>query len=325
MRSATQTSLTKPRLGIDLGGTKIFAVVTDGSGKVLGQSKRSTKAVRGYDAVLERIARTGREALLEAGYPMRSVGRIGVGVPGPVDSKRGQLIMAKNLGWENKSIAKDLALVMKRPVLIDNDVNCAARAELTYGSIRGMSSAVLAFVGTGLGGAVVHHGRIVEGANGFGGELGHIISPLSSVRCACGRVGCLETMVGKRGIARLISEAIKDGKSCRITFPEVGSIYSSELEQAWKSGCKATRFALTQSCDALAWGLATAGALLDPECFVLGGGVMEAMGHRLLPLVSARMPAWSALYRHKKPRLVLSTLGETAVAIGAASLVDREA
>lgn len=313
---ARTTSSDRPRLGIDLGGTKIVAVVIDGKGRVLGSSKRSTKVERGYRRILERLARTAAEALEEAGVKPTAVARVGLGVPGPVEGDH--LVMAKNLGWQDKPLAADLARLVGRPVVLDNDVNCGACAEITYGAVRKHASALLAFVGTGLGGAVVIDGRIVPGAHGFGGELGHMPTPFSTAPCACGRCGCLETMVSKRGIARLIGEAKKAGATCRFTMPDDGRVRASDLEQAWSDGCQATRQALKQSCDALAWGLAVAGSLVDPAVFVLGGGVFEAMGDRLLPLVAKRMPAWSVLYQQHQPRLALAQLGGQAVAVGAA-------
>ncbi len=318
------TATDRPRLGIDLGGSKIVAVVIDGKGTVLGTAKRSTKVERGYHRILERIARTGTEALEDAGLTMKAVARIGVGVPGPVDRNGARLIMAKNLGWSEKPLADDLARLMGRPVVLGNDVNCGARAELAYGAVRTARSAVLAFVGTGLGGAVMIDGRILEGVHGFAGEMGHMPTPFSTVVCSCGRTGCLETMVSKRGIVRLITEAAKAGEKCRFTPPANGRIGASDLAQAWHDGCRATRRAFKQSCDALAWGLAAAGALVDPERFVLGGGVFEELGTELLPLVAKRMPHWCVLYRQHAPRLVLAKLGGRAVAVGAAIVATKK-
>lgn len=315
-----KTRIEHPRLGIDLGGTKIVAVVIDGKGRVRGSSKRSTKVERGYRRILERLARTAAEALEDAGIDPSSVTRVGLGVPGPVDQASGRLVMAKNLGWQDKPLATDFGKLMGMDVVLDNDVNCGARAEITYGAVRKASSAVLAFVGTGLGGAVVVDGKILPGAHGFGGELGHMPTPFSTAPCSCGRTGCLETMVSKRGIARLINEAAKGGATCRFVMPEDGKLMASDLVQAWADGCQATRQALKQSCDALAWGLAVAGSLVDPEVFVLGGGVFEALGERLVPLVAKRMPQWSFLYQAHAPRVVVAETGSHAVAVGAAIL-----
>lgn len=308
------------RLGIDLGGTKMCAVVIDPAGKICGRSKRSTKPEQGYRRVLARIARTGQEALAEAGIQVSAIPFIGLGVPGPVDQARGRLLMSRNLKWDSKPIAQDLGLLMKRPVLIDNDVNCGALGEITCGAARKARTAVLAFVGTGLGGALALDGRILSGAHGFGGEIGHMATPFSTALCSCGQTGCLETLVSKQGIMRLIIAAEKSGFKRRLVIPKDSHPKASDLVEALKNGCQATRRALKQSCDALAWGLAVTGTVFDPEVFVLGGGVMEALGDKLLPLVAKRMPAWSVLYRQHAPVLRLASLGDDAVALGATLL-----
>lgn len=315
-----KTSIPAFRLGIDLGGTKICAVVIDHRGRICGRAKRSTKAERGYLRVLERIIRTGTEALEDAAVPVAKIRKVGIGVPGPVDADRRRLIMAKNLGWDDKPLAADIGRLVKRPVVLGNDVNCGAIGEIAYGAARKVQSAILAFVGTGLGGALVLEGRTISGFHGFGGELGHMPTPFSRVTCSCGQTGCLETVASKRGIARLITEAVKSGKTCKLAAEADQHMRASDLAIAWKAGCPATRQALKLCSEALALGLATVGSVFDPEVIVLGGGVMEAMGKKLLPGIASGMRSHCVLYRRHPPVLKLAALGDDAVAVGAAIL-----
>lgn len=311
-------SIPKYRLGIDLGGTKMHAVVVNSKGKVLATARRPTKPEDGYKAVLKRLVVTAHEVAEEAGLRMSDFPAIGLGMPGPIDDRRGMVHLAPNLGWRERAVADDLKKLIKRPVVLGNDVNFGCLGEVTHGCATGSVSAFAAFVGTGLGGGVVLDGRLENGLHGFAGEIGHIPAPFGDAPCACGLKGCLETSASKTGIIRLILEQQKRGTKSLIGLKKGDRVKSSLLRDAWKRKCPATRAAVTQSCRALGWGLATVAGVIDPEVFVLGGGVMEAMGRELLPLVRSGMEEFSMSYRERKPDLRLAALGDDAVAIGAA-------
>ena len=227
MASSKTTEL---RLGIDLGGTKIHALVIDRKGKVVGSSRTATKAERGYQQVIERIAETAEEALDDAGIRRKHVQVAGLGAPGPVDMQKGMIIFAPNLGWSNRPLAKDLGDDLVLPVVLGNDVNLGALGEVTYGAARKAGSAFMAFVGTGLGGAFVVGGDVVNGAHGFGGEIGHIPSPFGDAICGCGARGCLETVASKTGLLRLVREAIARGRRAKLSV--VGSVKSGAIAEA---------------------------------------------------------------------------------------------
>lgn len=311
-------SIPKYRLGIDLGGTKMHAVVVDSKGKVLATARRPTKPEDGYKAVLKRLVVTAHEVAEEAGLQVKDFPAIGLGMPGPIDDRRGVVHLAPNLGWRDRAVADDLKKLIKRSVVLGNDVNFGCLGEATYGCATGSASAFAAFVGTGLGGGVVLNGRLENGLHGFAGEIGHIPAPFGDAPCACGLKGCLETSASKIGIIRLILEQQQRGIKSLIGLKKGDRVKSSQLRDAWKRKCPATRAAVTQSCRALGWGLGAVAAVIDPQVFVLGGGVMEAMGRELLPLVRSGMEEFSMSYRERKPDLRLAALGDDAVAIGAA-------
>jgi len=309
------------RLGVDLGGTKIHVVVINPKGKVVGSARTATKGERGYAQVVERVARTALEALDDADVKRSAVRVCGIGAPGPVDHERGVMHMAPNLGWAEKPLARDLGKLLGMRVVLGNDVNCGALGEVAHGAARDARSAVAAFVGTGLGGAVVLDGNVVNGAHGYGGEIGHIPSPFGQGLCGCGRRGCLETVASKTGVVRLISEAIAQGSKAKIVVD--GTMKSSTIALALADGCPVTTAAVAQLTEALAWGLCVIGNIVDPEVFILGGGLAEALGKPFLPKVAALMAETSVLYRRQKPRLVLAELGDDAVAVGAAVMAGR--
>lgn len=314
----------KYRLGIDLGGTKIYAVVIDRKGRVLGKSRRPTRAEQGYRKVLGRVDDSAREATDDAGISFKAINTIGLGIPGPIDSATGVVAVAPNLGWRNLPVARDAARLLKRPVVLGNDVNFGGLGEVAYGAARKAASAFAAFPGTGLGGAMVLDGAIVNGAHGFGGEIGHLPAPFGVARCGCGRLGCLETVASKTGIARLVAGYRKQGMRCLLTS-EGGRLRSSDLLRAWQAGCPSTRKAVGEAASALGWGLAVVSMTFDPQVFVLGGGVMEALHRQMLPLVRQSLIGHSLLYRRRKPDLRLAELGDDAGAIGAAVASTGEA
>lgn len=304
------------RLGIDLGGTKIHAVVIDRKGKVVGSARAATKGERGYRMVVERVGRTALEALDDADVKRKGVPVCGIGAPGPVDAARGVLRMAPNLGWLDKPLARDLGKVLGMRVVLGNDVNCGGLGEVAHGAAESASSAVAAFVGTGLGGAVIVGGQVVNGAHGYGGEIGHIPAPFGDALCGCGMRGCLETVASKTGVLRMITDAVAQGRKARIEIN--GTVKSSAIALALENGCPVTKAAIDRMVEALAWGLCAIGNTVDPEVFVIGGGMADVLGKPMLPRLAARMAETSILYRRAKPRLVMAALGDDAVAVGAA-------
>ena len=306
------------RLGIDLGGTKIHAVVIDPKGRVLASARRATQSEDGYKTVLKRIAVTAHEVAEAAGLKVDSLPSIGLGMPGPIDDLRGVVHLAPNLGWRECPVAADLKKLLTRPVVLGNDANFGCLGEVTHGAGVGASSAFAAFVGTGLGGGVVMDGHLVNGLHGFAGEIGHIQAPFTDARCGCGLRGCLETSASKVGIIRMILQQQDEGTRSLIKLKKKDRLKSSQLREAWKSKCPATRAAVTESCRAIGWGLAMVAGVIDPQVFILGGGVMEAMGRDLLPLVKKGMKEFSMSYRERAVDLRLAALGDDAVAIGAA-------
>lgn len=317
-RRSNSHEVPKYRIGIDLGGTKIHAVVVNQRGKPLGAARRPTKVEAGYREVLKRLRDTALEALADARISIRDINAIGLGMPGPVDQERGRVVVAPNLGWMDKPVAEDLRALLKRPVVLANDVNCGGLGEATYGAAKGAASAAAAFVGTGLGGAIILAGRLINGAHGFAGEIGHVPAPFDGATCSCGRIGCLETVASKTGIARMILDNQKKGMRCRLKIDKLTKLRSSDLLRAWNAGCPSTRRAIKVSARGLAWGLAAMGGIFDPEVFVLGGGVVEAMGNVFLPIVREHIQEYSLLYSRRKPDVRLAALGDDAVAIGAA-------
>lgn len=308
-----------PVLGIDLGGSKILAVVLDGKGRILGRAKRRTKSKLGYHKVLQRLRETAEQALEQARLDLADMQAVGVGLPGPVLPERGEILGAVNLGWDCKPVAEDLSKhFAKLPVAIGNDVNFGALGESSYGIAAGTTSSYALFMGTGLGGALVIDGAVQVGAHGFAGELGHLPGPFDHALCTCGQRGCLETVASKTGIARLIKEARAAGAPCVLDDDILADLRSSHLRTAWDAGCKTVRGVLKQSAAALAWGINAAALASDPEVIILGGGLIEELGEELLPTVRDALEQYTYCASRFPVDVRLACLGADAVAMGAA-------
>lgn len=306
------------RLGIDLGGTKILVVVLK-DGKVISTAKASTNSGEGYQAVIERIALVAKTARKKVGVKRKHLRCVGVGVPGPVLDNT--LLQAPNLGWHRPNLAADLAgLLGISTVHLANDVNCGTLGEATLGAGGGASSVFGLFVGTGLGGGWVNNRRVHEGQHGFAAEVGHIRVPGQFAPCGCGQSGCLETLVSKRGLTRLIREAVAAGYSYSTALTDLDNMRSSELQAAYDSGCPTTVQAVRTLGQYLGWAVTTIATVVDPAVFVLGGGVIERLGQHLLPDIEAARQQSSFVQTHTAFEVRLGSLGGEAVAIGAAQL-----
>lgn len=304
------------RLGIDLGGTKILAVILK-EGKVVSTAKCSTNAAEGYQAVVQRIADVAKSARKKVGVKRKQLKCVGVGVPGPVIGN--VLLQAPNLGWHRPNLAADIAELTGIPrVHLANDVNCGTLGEATIGAGSNAPSVFGLFVGTGLGGGWVSGSKVHEGVHGFAGEIGHMRVPGQSAPCGCGQFGCLETIVSKRGLTRLLREAVAAGKPCALT--NLDELRSSELHAAYESGCPTTIEAVRTLGQYLGWAITTIATVVDPGVFVLGGGVAERLGTHLLPDIEAARQQSPFVQSHTAFEVRPGSLGGEAVAIGAAQL-----
>lgn len=304
------------RLGIDLGGSKVFAALLDGS-EVIASEKRRTRAELGYAAVVERIVELVQRVCKEASIPAARLDAVGVGVPGPVVDDT--LLHAPNLGWTRPPLAADLRRGLGvDAVRVGNDVNCGALGEARFGAARGKRSVFALFIGTGLGGGWVHDGQVHEGVSGFAGEVGHVQIPGLQAPCGCGQSGCLETVASKRGLERLLREARERGQACLLE--DLERLRSKDIERAYREGCPSTADAFAAMARHLAWSMNAVAAILNPDVFVLGGGIGQRLGAELAPKIDEARAAASFVSAHGPYEIVVGSLGPAAVALGAAAL-----
>jgi len=306
-------------IGVDVGGTKVAAGVVDDSGRIIEKLRRSTPAAR-PDSTVEVIAGAVTELLSR-----HEVDAVGIGAAGFVDETRSTVLFAPNLAWRDEPVEKLVEERIGRPVVVENDANAAAWAEAMLGAARGQDHMMLITVGTGIGAGIVVNGQLYRGRFGTAGEPGHYRVVPDGRLCGCGNRGCWEQYASgsalvaeARDFARRSPEAavrllqLGGGSAEGIDGPvvtaaaregDVGAVRCFDIVGGW-----------------LGAGLADLTAILDPGCFVIGGGVSEA-GELLLG------PARASYEQHVTGRAYrelaevrLAELGADAGLIGAAHL-----
>ena len=307
-------------VGVDIGGTKVLAGVVDADGRVGRTARRTTPGRR---VVTSRVEDALVAAVLEAadGHPLAGVG---VAAAGFVDAAGERVMFAPHLPWQGQPLRDLLADRLGCPVGLDNDANCAARAEAQYGAARGAASALMITMGTGIGGAVLLDGRVVRGANGMAGEFGHMQVVPDGQACECGRRGCWEQYSSGNALVRDARALMVDQPSVLVEMsggaPEqvTGPMVTSAAEQ----GDLVARQAFASVGGWLGVGTANLVAAFDPEIVVVGGGV-SAAGDRLLDPARAALGRTLVGAEHRVvPPLVAARLGPQAGIVGAALLVS---
>ena len=193
-------------LGIDLGGTKTLAAIVDvTTGEVISSERKRTRANKGQEYVSQHVINLSTAALESAKLPAEStIIGVGIGAAGQIDRKNGVVLDAPNLGVKDMRLGDLLRKQFGQPVAVGNDVEVAALGEHVYGAGRGYSTFVVIFVGTGIGGAIVHNGRLYSGLTGTAGEVGHITIQAGGRICGCGGRGCLEAYASRTAITKAI-------------------------------------------------------------------------------------------------------------------------
>jgi glucokinase len=315
------------RGGIDLGGTKIQAVVVGPDGAVRGAARRPTPQDGGAQGVVEGLVGALREAADAAGTEVRALGGVGVGTPGAVDAARGTVSGARNLpGFDGDvPLAGLLGQATGLAVRLGNDVGVALEAEAHLGAGADVRAFLGLWWGTGVGGGLVVDRRRWLG-RGAAGEIGHTVVRFGGRLCPCGRHGCVEAYAGRRALelrARKLVERGRRTKLFRIAEKKgLDRLTSGVWAKALEQGDPLAERLIGQAVRALAAGAASAVNLLDVEAVVVGGGLGSRLGEPCAARIAAAMQPH--LFRPERPPLVcVSKLGDLAGAVGAALLGER--
>jgi glucokinase len=312
------------RGGIDLGGTKIQAVVVDESHAVLGEDRRPTPTEGGPADVVAALAEALAAAAAAAGVATSDLIGVGVGSPGEIDVAEGTVTQARNLpDWEGSyPVAPELAKLAGAPVWLGNDVNVATDAEAELGAGKEFGSMLGVFWGTGVGGGIVLDDRLWAG-RGSAGELGHVVVRIGGRHCLCGRRGCMEAYAGRAAMEARARKLVDEGRDTNLfhLMKKHGRdrLTSGIWSRALERDDKLARELIGDAVEALGAGVASAVNLLDVEAVIIGGGLGVRLGEPYREHIEAAM--LPHLFSDDNPPAVrLAALGDLGGAIGAALL-----
>jgi len=321
------TSKSDYLVGADLGGTKILTGIFTPTLKCVGKTKLSTKADRGADAVIDRVARCVRDALDECDLDLKQCRGIGIGAPGAVDFDEGRVIFAPNLpGWKDVLLKKELEKRLEVPVFIENDCNIAVLGvhEKEFGGKP--RNLIGIFIGTGIGGGIILDGKLFSGANHTAGEIGHMVLQVDGPKCGCGNKGCLEALASRTGIFNRIQTDVKDGQKTLLTEmleDKFENLKSGDLRKAIRRGDKYVERVIEDASEYIGIAVGNLVNILNPEIVVLGGGVMDALEDEMLGVISEVAHDYAMPGSTKELEIVASKLGDDAGITGAAVLARK--
>lgn len=304
--------------GVDIGGTTVKLGLFDSEGCMLDKWEIPTVKDNEGASILPDAAKSIQEKMKEKNIRLQDVVGIGVGAPGAVDGEGNLVNGAVNIGWKPFNIPKTLNAYINVPVKAANDANMAAFGEMWQGGGRGYKSMVAVTLGTGVGGGIIINGNILAGATGGGGEIGHIhIEDNETEECGCKNKGCLEQYASATGIVRLAERRlVKDDKPSVLRGSKLSA---KKVFDAVKSGDEVAIEIARQFGDYLGKGLAAVANVVNPEVFVIGGGVSKA-GEILISFVEPSFQRY-VFEPCRGAEFVLAKLGNDAGIYGAAGLI----
>ena len=310
--------MAKYLFGVDIGGTTVKIGLFSDAGELLEKWEITTRTDEGGKYILGDIADAVNGKLVEKGISTDDVLGIGMGVPGPV-KEDGTVLRCVNLGWGVFNCAEELEKLTGFPVKAGNDANMAAMGEAWMGGGKGYDNVVMVTLGTGVGGGIILGGRMLYGTNGAGGEIGHMtVNDAETDVCGCGRKGCLEQYTSATGIVRLANQTLNNTDRPS-SLRSVQYVSAKEIFDAAKNGDDLAMELVETHGRVLGKALATIACVVDPDIFVIGGGVSKAGS--IITETTERYFKEFAFHACKTTKFALATLGNDAGMYGGAYLV----
>jgi glucokinase len=316
---------------VDVGGTKVLAAIADSSGKILARRKEKTER-KDAAKLVDQVSGAIEVALKDAGVKKSDLRALAMGVPGVVETNSGYVVLTPNAPLSKTPLGEMMAARWDMPIVVGNDANLGVVGETWKGAGRGAQSAFGIFVGTGIGGGLVLNGQLIEGFRGLGGEIGHLMIPLGADEIA-GMLEkkhmFLEDLCSRTAIENQLRHAIvNEGKKSVLTEilgdKKLERIRSGALKEALKQSDPLVEDVMRRASYLL--GLATASVLhvVDPEVIIFGGGVVEACGKWMLPLIEKTARKVAMPGTGKGLQIVQSTLGDDAILLGGVALLREK-
>jgi glucokinase len=304
--------------GIDVGGTTIKCGLFQADGTLLEKWEIKTRLDGDGEKILPDVAETIAQKISERNIAKEEIAGVGIGIPGPIN-EAGEAAVAVNLHWGFKPVAKELSELTGLPAKAGNDANVAALGEAWAGAAKGSRSAVMITLGTGVGGGIIIDNKIVAGAHGAGGEIGHAnVNHEETESCNCGNKGCLEQYASATGIVRVAHSEL-DACTTESTLRSIPEFTCKDVLDAYKAGDAVAQKIMEKVGEQLGGAIAFIAAVVDPEAVVIGGGVSKA-GQPLIDLLNTYFKKYAFSVCKETP-IVLATLGNDAGIYGAARMV----
>ena len=304
--------------GVDIGGTTIKMGFFETSGKLIDKWEIKTNTENKGESILSDVAQAIDNKLAQEGISKDDVQGIGIGVPGPVTSD-GVVHRCVNLGWGVKSVADELASLTGLNVKVGNDANVAALGEMWKGAAEGSKDVIVVTLGTGVGGGIIVDGKIVNGATGAGGEIGHITVNDDEIEpCNCGQYGCLEQYASATGIVRMAKRKL--AKSAETTtLRDIEDLSAKAIFDEAKAGDEIAKGLVDELGKILGSALSNMACVVNPEVIVIGGGVSKA-GQILIDVIKKHFVETS-FHACRDANFVLAVLGNDAGIYGCVQMI----
>ncbi len=308
----------KKVFGVDIGGTTIKMGVFSGDGELIDKWEIPTRTEDNGSKILPDIAASIRQKMEALSIERTDVAGIGISVPGPVDDN-GIVHKCVNLGWGVFDIDEEMKKYTGVPVFAGNDANAAALGEVWRGGGKGYNNAVVVTLGTGVGGGIIVNGKILSGSSGAGGEIGHIlVNREETEKCGCGNKGCLEQYASATGIARMAKDKLAEDNRDSV-MRNAKSMNAKVVFDAVKAGDAVATEVAEEFGRVLGIGLAIVADVVNPEVFVIGGGVSRG-GQIVIDYIEKNYNKY-VFHASRGVKFALATLGNDAGIYGSAKLV----
>lgn len=305
--------------GIDVGGTTVKMGLFTTEGELLDKWEIPTRKEDGGAYILNDVAASVEAKLAEKNIEKEDVAGAGIGVPGPT-LDTGYVSICVNLGWKDKNPANELSELLSIPVKAGNDANVAALGEMWKGGGEGYLDVVLLTLGTGVGGGIIINGEIAPSHRGVGGELGHItVNPDEEATCNCGNHGCLEQYASATGVVRIAKKLLAASRE-ESSLRTLETVTAKDVFDAAKAGDHLAVEAVEVLGKYLGLVVANVALTVDPDVFVIGGGVSKA-GQVLIDVIIKYYHKFAKIIGDNKAKVVLAKLGNDAGIYGAARMV----